>query len=228
MKKIDWRCLVAIIVILGLDGCMPKPERNPIKQVQSLAQQLKAASAKQRIKVKDKFIKDMDKQSECLLDFLHSAAKSWRSTENIDGSSAEHFAIEILGYLRYEKALSFFIRHLSVRDPAGFLVSNEFTPHWLHFPCAVALSRLGTVALPSLVEQIRYSDPSTIRFQLSCLVLQKILGMNLASSYIEKIAAKDSALSAKLKAASRFIAMRMMDWDAERCADFRLEVKLKK
>jgi hypothetical protein len=178
---------------------------------------LQAASQEHAAKAKELILERLRSDLDGLLTFLWDKAEQLEATKRIDPASVEFHAIEILQFARYSAAADVCVRHLDTRSTAFPAVSDEAQVHVRFFPFAVAAAAIGTPALSALTTEILTADPSTTRFQLSCLVVKAFLGEDLALLYVANAAKNDPH---RLEQASRFVRMPSDDWEATFCSDY--------
>jgi hypothetical protein len=187
-----------------------------------LAEKLQRLPPNERAQAKEQFISRWRDELDELLRLLWSKDEDLARTKRIDPTSAEYHTIEILQLARYSSAADFFVRHIDVRSTAFPIISDEAQVHFQFFPFAVAVTAIGMPAVSALSTHLLEAEPGTTRFQLSCLVLKQILGEELAPYSLANLTKKDPELLSdeKKRQASRFLQMRVEDWEATFCSDY--------
>jgi hypothetical protein len=190
----------------------------------NLAEKLQAEPAERRVRVKEQFVARLRGELDGLLTLLRAKDEQFTATQRIDPTSGEYQAVEILQVARFSPAADLFVRHIATRSTAFSVVSDEVRSEFPYFPFAVAVAEIGSPAVLALTGEILTADPTTTRFQLSCLVLRQILGEELALLHIGHSVHKDPQYSEsqRQEQATRFIKMRTSDWEAAFCSDFAL------
>jgi hypothetical protein len=185
-----------------------------------LAAKLQVPAVDDRASARDRYLARLRGELEGLLAYLRDQEEKL-GTKRIDPASGAYHAIEILGAARYAPAASFLMTHLDVRSTAFSVVSDEFRAHFPFFPCAVAVSAIGTpAAITALRDEIARADATTTRFQLGCLVLKNVVGVDLALLLIAHLAKQDPQFRQKQEHANRLVQMNVDEWEATFCSDF--------
>lgn len=137
-----------------------------------------------------KIVKDYQDQRQAdereLISLISEQEEPLRKTQKIAVNAKEWFAITLLGDIGSATAIPLLIRLLTVRDTSFSLLSNESNPHWLYFPAAVALSKIGIPAVAHLLELARTAPANSTAFHLASVTLEAILGQELALSAAEQ------------------------------------------
>ncbi len=157
-----------------------------------------------------------EKEAFRLIEVLKSSKNTLLKEEKITVDSEEFKAVERLGELKNKSAIPILIELMCVRDSKFSLISNELQIDFDHFPFAVALSNLGEDISESLFKEIASSDIKTIRFQLSCLILQKAMDQKKAIELLEKsiaIGKKDEVI--------KYLKKDLKDWHVRECSDYK-------
>lgn len=184
------------------------------------------SSSSERIAARDALLAKHRTRMENLVNLLTSSSQKWRDKQRIEVNSPEFLAINIVGKMKYENAIPFLVHNITLRDTQFSLVSNQKNVHLNHFPCAIALSRIGVPAVEPLLKEIAaINDPSSTRFQLCCLALQLAIGKNLAEHALSDMATDGGGglnVNAGIQA-KKYVSMDTDRWEAHRCADFTIE-----
>jgi len=171
---------------------------------------------------KEEYIERVRGELDSLVAYLLDVEKELERQKRLDPASAALYAIEILQFARYVPVMELFVRQLDMRRSDFPIVSDEKPAHFPFFPFAVALAAIGTTAVPALTTGILSLDPTTTRFQLSCLVLREILGEELALHHLTNAAkddgqARDAQWSEEV---ARLVRMNPNAWVAMYCSDY--------
>jgi hypothetical protein len=193
-------------------------------ETSNLAGKLQGESPERRARVKEQFVARLRGELDGLVALLRDKEEEFTKSPRINPDSAEYSAVEILEFARYSAAADFFVRHIATRSTAFSVTSDEMRPHFPYFPFAVATIAIGAPAVLALTGEMMTAEPTTTRFQLSCLALREILGEELALLVVANAVNKDPQYreNQREEQAAKYVKMRPGMWQATHCSDFAL------
>lgn len=150
-----------------------------------------------------------------LLALVGDKGEEYRRTKRLDPDGAECQALAVLTFARWRDAADLCADLIDVRRTDFTTVSDEAQGHFVYFPFAVAAAAIGTTTTVAVLsETVRTADPTTTRFQLSCLVLRQILGEYLVLASLGEIDAE------RQEQVSAIVQTPLARWRANRCSDY--------
>ena len=227
--------ILLIVVSFIFISCESGEKKDAAKSVSKINPRLRSeglfssllrdAPQEERAKILDQFVARRCVEIQGMLVILSNSAKELSRSQRIEANCVEWYATKFLGEARAVEAVPILVDHIAVRDSHFSPVSNEYIPHWLFFPCAVALSKIGMPAVDPLLNRIQSSALTSTVFHVSCSTLEAILGEELAVAAVRQHAKKhpEEGQEGWLAEAIKLVGIGHVHWDALTAKDFRFE-----
>jgi hypothetical protein len=209
--------MIAAVVLCGASG-VANPS-TPTTSDATLLPRLLAASEGEREKIAKQYAQGVAADTGEVIAWLKRDPEFLK--RKVGKQSVEMNAIRLLGDLRREEATGLLFDAIEVYDDSFPIASDEWTAQFPLFPCAIALTKIGAPAIPHLLKAIQEGDETTLRFQLSCLVLRSVLGEQVALAAVKTLEDQGAFRnSAKEAAAIKLVKSNPNQWSALNCKDF--------